>query len=215
MGNTLQFAELLQEGVPWLYPASYVTTACHNTFELMGTAHGRSPTSSFRLRLLFSDALREREAAVSRYRTLFTAFETRPQEVLLGLRDCRLYIAPHVQGYLVGLDSDCEHLTRWALAVQNALRTDAALPRFAAAGAVPPEGKTPASESDLRVRGQMDPGDTAGRVTENSQIARGSDVMPLERSGIPLTQPQRRFSNTWSDRVYVSWCERWADGYNK
>ena len=42
-------AELLQEGAPWLDPASYVTTGSHDTFELRVRAHGRSPTSSFLL----------------------------------------------------------------------------------------------------------------------------------------------------------------------
>ena len=56
-GSILQFAELLQEGVPRLDPASYVTTGSHDTFELMVRAHGRSPTSLFLLCFLFSDAL--------------------------------------------------------------------------------------------------------------------------------------------------------------
>ena len=119
VGSTLQFAELLQEGVPRLDPASYVTTGSHDTFELMVRAHGRSPTSSFPLCSLFSDALdlrsqacldfprsSEREAAFSRYRTLSTAFEVRPQDVLLRLRNRRLYIKPRVQEYVVGIDSE-------------------------------------------------------------------------------------------------------------
>ena len=57
VGSTLQFAELLAEGVPLLDPASYVTTGSHHTFELMLRAHGRSPTSSFLLCALFGDAL--------------------------------------------------------------------------------------------------------------------------------------------------------------
>ena len=66
---------------------------------------------------------REWNAAVSRYRTLFTAFKIRPQDVLLRLPNRRLYIGPHVQEYLVGIDSEWEeHLTRRTLGVQNALR---------------------------------------------------------------------------------------------
>ena len=53
----------------------------------------------------------------------------------------------------MGLDSEWEErLMRWALAVQNALRIDTALPPFPAAGAGPPKGESPASESDSRVR---------------------------------------------------------------
>ena len=55
--STLQFAELLAEGVPRLDSASYVTTGSYNTFELTLRAHGRSPISSFLLCSLFSDAL--------------------------------------------------------------------------------------------------------------------------------------------------------------
>ena len=60
-------AELLQEGAPWLDPASYVTTGSHDTFELRVRAHGRSPTSSFLLCSLFSNALGLRSHDVSRF----------------------------------------------------------------------------------------------------------------------------------------------------
>ena len=96
-----------------------MTTGSHNTFELMVRAHGKDPTPSFFLCSVFSDTLglpsaaylsfprpREWEPAVSRYRTLFTAFEILSQDVLLRLPNRRLYIAPHVQEYLVGLNSD-------------------------------------------------------------------------------------------------------------
>ena len=50
----------------------------------------------------------------------------------------------------MGLDSEWEeHLTRWVLAIQNALRADTALPPFPAAGVAKPE-EAPASESDPR-----------------------------------------------------------------
>ena len=89
---------------------------------------------------MFSDALgllsqayldflrsKEWEAAVTRYRMLFTAFDIRPQDVLLRLPNRRIYIGPHVQEYLVGLDSERqEHLTRRVLGVQAPLRTDTA-----------------------------------------------------------------------------------------
>ena len=38
--------------------------------------------------------------------TPFTAFEVRPQDVLLRLRNRRLYIKPRVQEYVVGIDSE-------------------------------------------------------------------------------------------------------------
>ena len=144
--STLQFAEVLQEGAPLLDLASYVTTGSRDTFELMLRAQGRSPTCLFLLCSPFSDALglpsqayldfprsREWQVVVSRYRALFTAFEIRPQDILLRLPNHRLYIRPHFQEYLVGLGSELEeHLTRWVLAVQNELRTDAGLPPFPA-----------------------------------------------------------------------------------
>ena len=134
----------------------------------------------FPLCSLYSDALgllshayldfprsRERKAAVSRYRTFFAVFEIRSQNVLLR----RFYIRPHVQEYLVGFDSVWEeHLTRWVLAVQNALRTDGALPPFPASEAAPPEGE------------EMEPGDTADQTTENLHIARDRNVTSLGHS---------------------------------
>ena len=223
MGSTPQFTELLQEGVPRLNPASYVTSGSHNVGAKVRT-HGRSPTSSFLLCSLFNDALDlpsqayldwELEAAASRYRSLFTAFEIQPQDVLLRLPNRRLYIGPHAQEYLVGLDSEWEeHLTRWVLAVPNALRTDAALPPFPAAGVATPEGEPPALESDPQVRGQMEPGGTAGRATENLQIAGGRDFTPPGRLGVPLKQPSAA-SATRSDRAYAYWRGRGGAGYKK
>ena len=92
----------------------------------MVRAHGRSPTSSFLLCSLFSDALgllqeayldfprsREWEVAVDRYRTLFVAFGSRSQDILLLSPNRRLYIGPHVQEYLAALDAEWEErLTR-------------------------------------------------------------------------------------------------------
>ena len=88
---------------------SYVTTGVHNTFDLMLSALGRSPTSSFVLCSLFRDALdlpqeayldfprtREWKTAAAHYRTLFAACGIRPQDILLRLPNRRLYIGPHV-----------------------------------------------------------------------------------------------------------------------
>ena len=43
-------------------------------------------------------------SSVSRYRMLFTRFEIQSQDALLRLPNRRLYLGPHVQEYLVGLD---------------------------------------------------------------------------------------------------------------
>lgn len=112
---------------------------------------------------------REWGAAVSRYGTLFTAFEIRPQDVLLRLPNRRLYSEPHVQEYLDSLDSDCEEdLMKWVLAVLNTSRTGTAQAQFPGTGLAPPEGEAPASESDPRLRGQMEPGYTVRRTTEEA-----------------------------------------------
>ena len=55
--NTMQFAHLLQRDVPGPGPASYLTTGVHDSFELIVRYQARSPTSSFLLCSLFSDAL--------------------------------------------------------------------------------------------------------------------------------------------------------------
>ena len=173
MGNTLQFAEFLREGVARVDPANDVTTGSHNTFELTGKAHGRSPTSSFLLCSLFSDALGphlRRRTSISPARrngkkrsnvfvrcSRLTAFDIRPQDVLLRF----LYLAAG----------------------------STLLPPFAAEGVTPPEGKTPASERDTRVRGPMEPRDAAGRAAENPHIAEGRDATPPGRSGFSVAQP--------------------------
>ena len=106
-------------------PASYLTTSVYDSFELMVRSQGRSPTSSFLLYSLFGDALglpqapylvfprsRQWEVAVGRYRALFAAFGIRSQTVLLWFTNRRLYIGPHVQEYLAGLDAEWEE--RWS-----------------------------------------------------------------------------------------------------
>ena len=56
--GAVQFAGPIEkDDAQLLQPASYVTTDSHETFELMVRTHGRSPTSSFLLCSLFSDAL--------------------------------------------------------------------------------------------------------------------------------------------------------------
>ena len=102
--SIIQFADLLQRHVPGPGPASYLTTGVYSCFELKVRAHGRSPTSSFLLRSLFSDALglpqaayldfprsREWEVAIDRYRTLIVAITGYPAPVT---KPTALYWAP-------------------------------------------------------------------------------------------------------------------------
>ena len=74
---------------------------------------------------------REWEAAAAHYRTLFTAYGFRSQDVLLRLPSRRLCIRPHVQEYLAGLDAEGEgRLTRRTLGVQSAMGSGSATPPF-------------------------------------------------------------------------------------
>ena len=115
--RALHFATRVQRHISGLKSAIYVTTGIYSTFELMLHAHRRSSTSSLLLCSLFCDALdlpqgayldfprpREWETAAGRYRTLFAAHAIQPQDILLRLQNQRLYIAAHVQRYLVGSD---------------------------------------------------------------------------------------------------------------
>ena len=54
--STIQFADLLQRGAPGPGSDSYLTTGVYSSFALMVRAHGRSPTPSYLLCSLFSDA---------------------------------------------------------------------------------------------------------------------------------------------------------------
>ena len=85
--STIQFADFIQRDVPGPEPASYLTTGVYISFEIMARIHRRSPTSSFLLFSLFSDALgmpqgeyldfpwpKDWEAAAGRYRALLAAF---------------------------------------------------------------------------------------------------------------------------------------------
>ena len=179
--GTIQFADFLQRDVPGPGPASYLSTDVYSSFELMVRNQGRSPTSSFLLCSLFSDALglpqaayidfprsREWQVAVGRYRALFVAFGIRPQDILLRLTNRRLYIGPHVQEYLVGLDAEWEErLTRWTLEVQNALEEGIAPPPFPVQAAPSPRGTELEMESDQMARGQLEQESESPGTTEN------------------------------------------------
>ena len=55
--SAILFADLLQRGAPGPASDSYLATGVYSSFELMVRAHGRSPTLSYLLCSLFSDAL--------------------------------------------------------------------------------------------------------------------------------------------------------------
>ena len=55
--SAILFADLLQRGAPGPASDSYLATGVYSSFELMVHPHGRSPTSSYLLCFLFSDAL--------------------------------------------------------------------------------------------------------------------------------------------------------------
>ena len=114
---TIQFADLLHRSTPGPGSDSCLTTGVYNSFEVMVRARGRSLTCSYLLCSLCSEALglpqgayldfprsRELDMAVGRYRVRFAAFGIQAQDILLRLTNRRLYIVPHAQSYLAGLD---------------------------------------------------------------------------------------------------------------
>ena len=173
--------------------------------------HGSSPTSSFLLCPLFGDALglpqgayldfprpREWRAAAGHYREIFPAYGIRPQDTVLRHPNRRIYILPHVQEFLAGLDSTWEdHLTRWTLGVRNALEEGEALPPFLTAAwtlgfqdgfdagnelppsptaaGVTPEGTDPALESDSLAAGVTQPEESAPASEGDSRVRRQAE----------------------------------------
>lgn len=120
VGGARKFAELIEEdGARMLQPASFVTISSHKSFELMVRTRGRSPTSSFLLCSMFSDALSQTQrdfldfprprgwqAAASHYREVFATYAILAQDVLLRLPSPRVYdVLSHVQEFRAGLDS--------------------------------------------------------------------------------------------------------------
>ena len=185
MRGALQFAARIQRNISGPESPSYVTTDIYGTFELMLCARGRSPTSSFLLCSLFSVALdlprgahldfprpRAWEAAAVRYRALFAAYATEPHDILLRLPNQRLYIGPHVQEYLAGLDAQCEgRLIRWTLGVQSALEASDTLPLFSMAKAATPERTNRTLESDPLHTGPGEQGGAARSAAERRRTA--------------------------------------------
>ena len=148
--------------------------------------HGSSPASSFLLRSLFGDALglpqgayldfprpREWRAAVGHYREIFAAYGIRPQDTVLRLPNRRIYILPHVQEFLAGLDSTWEdRLTRWTLGVRNALEEGEALLPF------PTAAWTLGSQNRFEAENELPPSPTAAGVTpEGTDPALESDSL--------------------------------------
>ena len=201
--GALQFATRVQRHISGLELASYVATGIYGTFELMLHTHGKSSTSSFLLCPLLCDALdlpqgayldfprpREWGTAAGRYCTLFAAYAIQPQDILLRLQNQRIYIAPHVQQYLVGLDAECEErLTRWTLGVRSALEAGDALPSFSTAMAATPERTGRTRENDPLHTGPTEQGGAARSAAERRHAAGSRGSSPTTYCGQPLEEP--------------------------
>ena len=120
---------------------------------------------------------REWEAAVAHYRTRFTAYGLPSQDVLLRLISRRLYIGPHVQAYLAGLDAEGKgRLTTRTLGVQRAMGAGSATPPFLTAVAAMFERTDPSLENDLSGRGPFEQRVAALGFTEGHQTTEGRDA---------------------------------------
>ena len=116
---------------------------------------------------------REWEEAAAHYRTLFGAYGIRPH-ILLRLPNRRLYIGPHVQEYLAGLDAEWgERLMRWTRDVQSALEVSDALPPLPTLVAATPEGTDPALENDRLARELFGQEDAAALGSPESRQTTG------------------------------------------
>ena len=130
---------------------------------------------------------REWEAAAGRFRALFAAFGIQSQAILLRLINRRLYIWPHVQEYLEGLDATREErLTRWTLGVQDALQ-GATLPHFPVEVAASPRRTEMMLESDQTMREQIE---QAPGGTESNQNAGSKDTTPAKQPGTLRTRSE-------------------------
>ena len=93
---------------------------------------------------------------------------------MLRLPNWRLYIGPHVQAHLAGLDAELgERLTRWIRDVQGALEVSDALPTFPAVVVATLEGTDPALENDRLARGLFGQGYTAALDSPESRQTTG------------------------------------------
>ena len=163
-----------------------------------------------------ASSTQEWESAVSRYRTLFTAFEIRPQDVFLRLPNRRLYIGVHVQEYLAGLDSEWErHRTRWVLAVKN---------RFAyryRAAFVSGSGSSATERRIVRVGDRLtDEGEDGARRCCWSIHGEPPDLrrQRCHAAGALRSSSytaKRRLGNSKSNRVCVYWCGKDVAGFKR
>ena len=103
---------------------------------------------------------REWRAAAGRYHEIFAAYGICPQYTVPRFPNRRVYILPHVQEFLAGLDSTWEdRLTRWTLGAQNALEEGETLPPF------PTAAWTLGSQNGFEAGNELPPSPTAAGVT--------------------------------------------------
>ena len=127
------------------------------------------------------------------------------------LPNLRIYILPHVQEYLAGLDSTWEDLTRWILGVRNALEAGDAPPPFPTAGwnlraqtaleaedelpsfttvaGATLEGTDPAEESGPQTREQVKQGGAVGSVAGSLHAEGDRDAALTGQVGISQARP--------------------------
>ena len=112
---------------------------------------------------------------------IFAAYGIRPQDSVLRLPNRRIYILPHVQEFLVGLDSTWEdRLTRWTLGVRKALEEGEALPPFLTAAG------TLGSQNGFEAGNELPPSPTAAWVTQEGT----NPALQSESLAAGATQPE-------------------------
>ena len=139
---------------------------------------------------IFPDRPTEWEPAAGRYRTLFATYAIQPQDILLRLPNKKIYITPHVQQYLIGLDAEREErLTRWTLGVQCALETDDALPPFSTAMAATPGRTDRMLENDPLHTGPAEQGGAARSAADRRHTAGSRGASPCAYCERALEEP--------------------------
>ena len=124
---------------------------------------------------------REWPEAAGHYRQIFAAYAISPHDIALRLPNRRIYILPHVQDILAGLDSTWEdRLTRWTLGVRNALEEGEALPPF------PTAAWTLGSQNMLEAGKALPPSPTASGVTREAT----DPALESEPSEAGVTPPE-------------------------
>ena len=101
-----------------------------------------------------------------------------------------IYIAPHVQQYLVGHDAEWEdRLTRWTLGVRSALKAGDALPSFSTAMAATPERTDRTLENDPVDTRPTEQGGAARSAAERRHAAGSRGASPCAYCGRALEEP--------------------------